>query len=71
MSRKKECHKEPTIFAAYKGDAWLCMGTAQEVADFLKVNKQTVYFLASPAYHKKIEGKSNYLLVIKVEDDEE
>lgn len=42
----KKCKK---IFAIYKKDELIAMGTADEVAKILKIKQDTVYFYASPA----------------------
>lgn len=55
-----------TIFALYKGDEYLDMGTAQELANKLEVKTETIKFYATPTNHKR---NPNGLVAIRVEDD--
>lgn len=68
MSKKK-------IYALYRGDEFLEMGTAEFLAKFLGVQLRTIYFLASPVNLRRIEkrGESkNALICVRVglEDEE-
>lgn len=57
------------IYALYKGDAFIDMGTKEHLAKLLNVETDTIIYYSSPSYLKK--GKGNAYIVIKVEDDEE
>lgn len=41
------------IYAVYKKDTLLCMGTVDECAAALNVKPSTIYFWSSPANHKR------------------
>ena len=49
----KKCKK---IYAIYKKDELLAMGTANEVAILLKIKPQTVRFYASAAQKRRAES---------------
>lgn len=59
-------------YAIYKGDKFLFLGTKKECADYLGVNEKTIMFYQTPTYLKRREKskENNYLIVIKIEDDE-
>lgn len=58
------------LFAAYKGDLFMGVGTKQELADQLGTTLKTIKHCATPSYHKKAEGKENWLVIIKLDEDE-
>jgi hypothetical protein len=59
-------------YAVYKGDEFICLGTAEECAKRLKVKPDTVRYYSKPAYFRKLEkrGKSKSALVALVLEDE-
>lgn len=59
------------IYAMYKGEQLLYTGTAEELAEWHGVRKETIYFYATPAHKKRrINSKDgNYIMVIKLEDE--
>jgi hypothetical protein len=61
-------------YAVYKGDEFICVGTVKECAERLGIKPDTVYYYTSPKYKKIMEkGKNpqNYIIVIKLEEDED
>ena len=44
-------------YAVYKGEDLLCMGTAYECAEILKVSPDTVRWWSSPTAEKRMRGK--------------
>ena len=54
------------IYALYKGDEFIDIGTIDYLANLLKVTKKTIMFYSSPTYLKRTKG--NGWVVIKVED---
>lgn len=59
------------IYAIYKGDEYVDMGTAEELAERLGVKVSTIRFWRSKANHRRAsEGKGDWTLAIKVEEDE-
>lgn len=59
-------------YAVYKGDEFICLGKASECAKFLGIARNSIFFLSSPAYKKRIEKRSyskNPLIVIRLEEE--
>lgn len=62
--------KKPIYYAAYKGDAFLDLGTAEELANKLKMKVETLKFHTRPVYKRRVkEIYSDNLIVIKIEED--
>lgn len=63
-----------TQYAVYQGDDFLFMGTLQECAKEFDVDENSIRFMASPSYLKRLESKgrdiNNCRVAVKVEDDE-
>lgn len=55
------------IFALYKGDKLIDIGTAKELAKKQGVSIRTIYLYSSTKYRQEAEGK-NKKIVIRVED---
>ena len=56
MDRKRKRN----IYALYKGEEMLSVGTIQEISEELNIKEKTVYFYQTPAYIKRtseIKGK--------------
>ena len=56
------------IYALYKGDEFIDMGTKDYLAKLLNVKVRTILFYSTPTYLKRNNG--NGWVVIKVEDIE-
>lgn len=53
------------IYALYRGEKFLAIGTKKELAELLNVKVETVSFYATPAYKKRInEAKSRRLVCV-------
>lgn len=64
--------KEPMQYAVYRGDEFLCLGSAVECAEKMGwKNAKTTQYYASPAYRRKLAKRNtlNALQVIKIEED--
>ncbi|AOH54452.1 hypothetical protein ABE28_008815 [Peribacillus muralis] len=59
----------PLEYAVYKGDEFLCLGTAKECATYLGVTVQTIRFMVSPTYRKRTQNSKDPLIAIKVDDE--
>ena len=57
------------IYAVYKGDEFLVVGTVEECARYMNCSTKTIKWLASPSNIKKDKG--NRLIAFKVEDEDE
>ncbi|MGL4522245.1 MAG: hypothetical protein ACRCWQ_06820 [Bacilli bacterium] len=49
--------RHSTVFAIYKGDDIISVGTTNEVAKQLGISKQTVHCMKSPAHHERTKNK--------------
>lgn len=61
--------RDYAVYALYKGDDFLMIGTADEIAQKEGVKRKTVLYWASPAYKKKIGKSEKCKVVIRVEED--
>lgn len=57
------------VYAVYKGDEFIDLGTKEELAKKLGCKPESIAFMTTPCYKKRIKGKENRLTVIKVEED--
>lgn len=56
-----------TVYAVYKGDKFLDLGTVEELSERFKVKKETVYFWSSPVNKRRM--KRNRKIAIKIEEE--
>ena len=57
------------IYALYKGDTFLFVGTKRECALYLGVKEKTISWLTTPTYNKRIKNEDhNRIIAIKFED---
>ena len=47
-------------YALYKGDEFICLGTAKEIAEKVNITPKTVQWMSTPAYKKRILSRSTY-----------
>ena len=53
------------IYALYRGEKFIGVGTKRELAELLNVKVETISFYATPAYKKRInQAKSRRLVCI-------
>lgn len=60
--------KKKKVYALYKGDEFLEIGTYEELAKYLGVSKRTIQFYLSPSNKKRDKG--NKYVVVKLEEDD-
>ncbi len=54
------------IYALYRGEKFLGVGTKKELAELLNVKVETISFYATPAYKKRTnQAKSRRLVLIE------
>lgn len=58
------------MYALYKGDQFLFLGTMKEIAEHRGVQLETIRFLNTTAYKKRTEHQHDPLILIEAEDDE-
>ena len=64
MGRKKD------IYALYKGDTFINLGTIEEIAKSENVKPRTIRYLQTPCYKKRFkEDDNNRKVLIKIERD--
>lgn len=61
------------IYALYKGEKLLMIGTIKEIAKLQNVKERTIMFYQSPAYLKRHEKShiGNYKVLVKLEEEDE
>jgi hypothetical protein len=60
-----------TEYAVYKGEKLLVMGTLRECAENLGLKPESIRFLSSSAYQKRMEaknGKGDYKIAVRLDD---
>ncbi len=57
------------MYAVYRGDKFIDLGTKEELATKLNVKPETISFFSRPSYKKRIKGYENTLIVIRIEED--
>ena len=64
--------KKEIVYAVYKGDEFIYMGTKKECSEHLGVKRNTIAFYSSPTYQKRAKTEDNdRMIVIRVEDIED
>ena len=53
------------VYALYKGDKFLTIGTRQELAKYLNVKERTIQFYSSKTWFKRTNYKSYVVIRIK------
>ncbi|MED2846550.1 hypothetical protein [Bacillus toyonensis] len=60
-------------YVVYKGESFVCIGTAKECAQHMGVLPATVRFYTRPAYQRRIANRKNarnYITVTELEGEE-
>lgn len=57
-------------YAVYDGDTFITLGTAKEVAQELGIKPESVSWLTSPTYKKRVKNSDKRRIVIRVDDDD-
>ncbi len=64
--------KMDRIYALYKGESCVAIGTVTEIAEKTNVSVNSVYYMLMPAYRRKQEKRkagSNIKVMIEIEED--
>lgn len=56
--------KSKKVYAIYKGEECLAIGTKYELSQELGIKPFTVYFYSTPTYKKRCKGKNRRELVL-------
>lgn len=66
--------RKESIYAVYKGDKFIDLGTKKELAKRLNVKPEFIGYLTTPVNRRRIAktktGMDNRLIAIKIEDEE-
>lgn len=57
------------VYALYRGDTFLEIGTIEEIADFLGLTVRSVRHYRTPSYRSRVNDRKAMWL-IEIEDDE-
>lgn len=55
------------VYALYKGEECLGIGTLKELTEQLKVKYETMYFYTTPTYKKRCKKSKNRRELIRIE----
>lgn len=61
-------------YAVYKGDTFICMGTAEECAEEMGILVKSFKFYLTPSYQNRINKRKrakNYITVDRMNEDED
>ena len=58
--------RNKVIYALYKGDEFIDLGTKKELAIKYNIKEHTIVFYASPAYKRRIKDKLNRYVCEKI-----
>ena len=59
--------RKEILYALYKGDEFITIGTKKQLAEYLGVAVRTIGFYSTPTYQKRNNYKG--WIVIRIEDD--
>jgi hypothetical protein len=62
------------VYAVYKGDEFLCVGTSEECAEYLGILPRTVRYYSYEKYKRQVNQRKdpkNYIWVIKLDNEDE
>ena len=59
-----------STFAVYRGDEFVDVGTAEEIAKRLGCKADTIRFYAAPSYQARLKEGSKSLIAVRIEEDE-
>ncbi|CAH1857247.1 hypothetical protein [Convivina praedatoris] len=62
--------KMDRIYALYKGDEYICDGTITEIASKTGKTRNTLYWMTSNTYKKRISRGKNRLQMVELDEGE-
>ena len=60
--------RHKSVYAVYKGDEFIDLGTAEELSKKLNMTVKTIQFLATKAHHNRATS-DNWMLAIRIENE--
>lgn len=58
-------------YAIYKGDEFIDVGTANELAAQLKIKVNTIYAYMTPSRQERAKTSGNMMYAVRLEDEDE
>lgn len=58
-------------YAVYKGEDFLCSGTAEECANVLNISPRTILFYQYPSYQRRAKNAANRRVTILLDQEDE
>lgn len=58
------------LFALYKGDRLIALGTAEDLARWQGVTAETIRYYSTPAHRRRASG-TNRFIAVRIDDDKE
>lgn len=65
----KPAGRPARIYAMYKGEEMLAMGTIKEIAEQMGVSEVTIRFQTTPSYRKRCRENGTHREVFPIDDD--
>lgn len=62
-------YMKQNIYAVYKGERFIDVGTADYLAKVLGITVKSVWYMATPSYRKRIAKSKDAMEVFKIEED--
>ncbi len=59
------------VYAMYKGEDCLAIGTIDEICEKMKIKKSTFHFYRTSARMKRVKNKNKSRMVIRIDNDED
>jgi hypothetical protein len=59
--------KKNKVYAIYKGEECLGIGTIKELADQFNISQKTICFYRTPTYKKRVKKGINRRVLVRVE----
>lgn len=60
----------PVLYSAYRGDEFLCVGTAREVARATGLSEYSVRWRSTPSVRRRMSGSRGGIMVTRLDDEE-
>ena len=60
-----------TTFALYRGDEFVDVGTAEEIAKRLGCKPDTIRFYATPSYQARLKDRDKRLIAVRIDEEDE
>jgi len=60
-----------SMFAVYRGDEFVDVGTAEQIAKRIGCKPDTIRFYATPSYQARLKDKDNRLIAVRIDKEDE